>query len=87
MSFIDAMNSKEFEKEILEAVYSFIYEKIKNHSRINENGEIILGNIVELHFSEDGNNLDIYRYVPQEVMEADDDYDFDSDYITTVNLK
>ena len=30
--------------------------------------------------------VDVYRYADEELME-DDDYDFDSDYITTIYLK
>ena len=47
-----------------------------------------LGGIIELKSFDDerGFGIDVYKYVPQEEMEKDDDYDFDSDYITTVYL-
>lgn len=49
-------------------------------------GETIeLGNLLSIHISEDGNCVDIYKWASQEAMEADD-YDFDGDYICTLNI-
>ena len=61
-----------------------ILRKIKNFSR-NDNGRIILGDLIELHISEDGENLDVYKYTNLD--NVTDDYDFDEDYITSINLK
>lgn len=53
-------------------------------------GEVLkLGNILEVKPVYDNNEIigyDIYKYADEELME-DDDYDFDSDFITTVYLK
>ena len=77
---------KDLEKDA-RILRELLIDQVANKSYKDENGNIIIGEFLELHFSEDGENLDIYQYVPQEVMEADEDYDFDADYITTINLK
>ena len=77
---------KDLEKDA-RILRELLISQVANKSYKDENGNIIIGEFLELHFSEDGENLDIYQYVPQEVMEADEDYDFDADYITTINLK
>lgn len=63
-----------------------IYENIKNKTGYkDESAEcLVLGGIIELKFfnTERGSGIDIYKYVPQEDMT--DDHDFDDDYLTTV---
>ena len=78
--------SKEFENEIIQTVLDYIHEKVKESSYVDNNGNIIIGELLELHFSEDKTCIDIYKYASQEQME-DEDYDFDGDYLTTINLK
>ena len=41
-------------------------------------------NGVVLDHIQAGKSMDIYKYQSQEVMEADEDYDFDEDYLTSV---
>lgn len=65
-----------------------IYKEIKNNS-FSDGEVVVLGGILELKFfcdNERGSGVDVYKYVPQEEMEKDDDYDYDSDYITTIYL-
>ena len=62
-----------------------IIKKIKNFSR-NDNGRIILGDLIELHISDDGENLDIYKYTNLDNVDIEK-YDFDGDYITSISLK
>lgn len=62
-----------------------IIQTIKNNSR-NEGDRIILGDLIELHISEDGKNLDVYKYADLSDVDIED-YDFDADYITTISLK
>lgn len=70
-----------------------VVEAIKNNSR-SDGEAIYLGNFLEIKpvymYDKDNNKtleaVDIYRYQDPEVMEDDEDYDFDSDYITTVYL-
>ena len=62
-----------------------VLRKIKNFSR-NDNGRIILGDLIELRISEDGENLDIYKYTNLDNVNIEE-YDFDGDYITSINLK
>lgn len=72
---------------ITQEIKEKIYDAIKNHS--HSDGEVIvLGELLELKSFDDerGSGVDVYKYVPQEEMEKDDDYDFDSDYITTIYL-
>lgn len=64
-----------------------IYDVIKKNS-FSDGVVVVLGGIIELKSFDDerGFGIDVYKYVPQEEMEKDDDYDFDSDYITTIYL-
>ena len=62
-----------------------IIKKIKNFSR-NDNGRIILGDLIELHISDDGENLDVYKYTNLDNVDIEE-YDFDRDYILSINLK
>ena len=62
-----------------------VLRKIKNFSR-NDNGRIILGDLIELHISEDGENLDIYKYTNLGNINIEE-YDFDGDYIISIPLK
>lgn len=63
---------------------SKVIELIKSHSHFD--GETIeLGNLISLHINEEGDCVDVYKWASQEAMEADD-YDFDSDYICTLNI-
>ena len=58
-----------------------IYENIKNCSHGVDSEVIELGTILSLRITDDC--IDIYKWASAEDMEADD-YDFDSDYITTI---
>lgn len=79
-------------KELTVAELNKVVEAIKNNSSFD--GDIInLGNLLELKpaysfIDKDTKvleGIDVYRYADRELME-DDDYDFDSDYITTVYI-
>lgn len=71
-----------------------IIEEVKGKSYVKD-GILYLGELLEikpiLMTDKDGNQTlegyDIYRYADQELMEEDEDYDFDADYITTVMEK
>ena len=58
-----------------------IYENIKNCSHAVDNEVVEIGTILSLRITDDC--IDIYKWASAEDMEADD-YDFDSDYITTI---
>lgn len=62
-----------------------LFRKIKNFSR-NDNGRIILGDILELRISENGHYLDVYKYTNLDNVNIEE-YDFDGDYITSIYLK
>lgn len=62
-----------------------LFQKIKNFSR-NDNGRIVIGDLIELHISEDGENLDIYKYTNLDNVDIEE-YNFDDDYITSIYLK
>lgn len=76
--------------EITVAELNKVVEAIKENSSFD--GEVLkLGKLIEIkpvysHSINELNKLegyDIYRYADEELME-DEDYDFDSDFITTV---
>ena len=56
-----------------------IYNIIKN-SKTHQYKTINLGNILELIITDEC--VDVYKYVDQS--KVGDDYDFDSDYLTTI---
>lgn len=62
-----------------------LFRKIKNFSR-NDNGRIILGDILELRISENGHYLDVYKYTNLDNVDIEE-YDFDGDFITSIYLK
>ena len=62
-----------------------LFRKIKNFSR-NDNGRIILGDILEIRISENGHYLDVYKYTNLDNVDIEE-YDFDGDYITSIYLK
>lgn len=66
-----------FSKEILEQLFSAIEKKSYSTGEV-----IVVGELFELKFDDDGMAVSIYKYKPQE--EMDDDYDFDDDFITTI---
>ena len=79
-------------KELTVSELNRVVEAIKNKSSFD--GDIInLGNLLELKpaysFLDKETRvlegIDIYKYTDRELME-DEDYDFDSDYITTVYI-
>jgi hypothetical protein len=79
-------------KEVTVAELNKVVEAIKHNSSFD--GDIInLGNLLELkpvysQLDKDTKvleGIDVYRYADRELME-DEDYDFDSDYITTVYI-
>ena len=74
-------------EQAVELILDFIHKQIKKNSYIEKNGNVVLGNLIELHFSEGNEYVDVYKYVPQEVIEADKDYDFDEDFLTSIYLK
>lgn len=58
--------------------------EVVKHSHFD--GETIkLGNFISLHINKEGDCVDVYKWASKEDMEADD-YDFDSDYICTLNI-
>jgi hypothetical protein len=59
-----------------------LYSCVKN-SRTHQTHRINLGNILELIITDDC--VDIYKYIDPNSI--DDDYDFDSDYITTIYME
>jgi hypothetical protein len=66
-----------------------LFKLIKESSHYNsETGVISIGNLIEvnLHTTDNENCIDIYKYQNPEVMEQDEDYDFDADYLTTIYL-
>jgi hypothetical protein len=60
-----------------------LFKLVKNHSYVNKNGLLVLGNTLELIFHED--TIDIYKHV--DLDNIPNDYNFDDDYITTVYIK
>lgn len=58
---------------------SQLCDKIKNDS-YSDCERIVLGKLIELKLNEDC--IDVYKYT--DFNKVDDDYDFDSDYITTI---
>ena len=61
---------------MLKEMYAILVKDIKNNSYMKDSNTLVLGNLIELHFSEDFDNIDVYKYASDEAMEADD-YDFD----------
>ena len=62
-----------------------LFRKVKNFSR-NDNGRIILGDILEIRISENGHYLDVYKYTNLDNIDIEE-YDFDGDFITSIYLK
>ena len=62
-----------------------LFRKVKNFSR-NDNGRIILGDILEIRISENGDYLDVYKYTNLANVDIEE-YDFDGDFITSIYLK
>ena len=62
-----------------------LFRKVKNFSR-NDNGRIILGDILEIRISENGHYLDVYKYTNLDNVDIEE-YDFDGDFITSIYLK
>lgn len=61
-----------------------LFEKIKNFSYNDlEKDVIVLGNLIELKFNEYDSCIDVYKYKNLDDVDIEE-YDFDSDYITTV---
>ena len=64
-----------------------LFNLIKAQSR-NEDGRIILGNLIELKVNDTKDFLDVYKYVDFESEDFnEDEHDFDEDYITSIYLK
>ena len=74
--------------EITVAEFNKVVKAIEHESSFD--GDVLkLGNILEVKPVYDNNEIigyDVYKYADEELMEGDD-YDFDSDFITTVYLK
>ena len=64
-------------------MYNEIIEKIKNNS-YQDGDRLILGNFIELKINDEKDCIDVYKYVDFD--KISDDYDFDSDYLTTFNI-
>lgn len=77
MTMADKNDNKTFSKEILEQLFRAIEKKSYSTGEV-----VVIGELFELKFDDDGMAVSIYKYKPQE--EMDDDYDFDSDFITTI---
>jgi len=60
-----------------------LFEIIKNNSHVIDECVISLGDLIEIKINTD--SLDIYKFATEEEMSADD-YDFDSDYLTTIHF-
>ena len=60
-----------------------LLEQIKNNS-YQDGDRLILGNFIELKVNDDKTCIDIYKYVDFD--KISDDYDFDSDYLTSFNI-
>ena len=60
-----------------------LLEQIKNNS-YQDGDRLVLGNFIELKVNDDKDCIDVYKYVDFD--KVDDDYDFDSDYLTTFNI-
>ena len=59
-----------------------LFEKIKNFSYSDlEKDVIVLGDLIELKLNDD--SIDVYKYKNLDNVDIEE-YDFDSDYITTV---
>ena len=58
-----------------------IYKNVKNFSHAVDSEVIELGTVLSLRITDE--TIDVYKWASAEDMEADD-YDFDSDYITTI---
>lgn len=56
-----------------------LFDRIKNNS-YSDCERIVLGELIELKLNEDC--VSVYKYA--DLDNVDDDYDFDSDYITTI---
>lgn len=62
-----------------------LLEQIKNNSY--QNGDrLVLGNFIELKVNDEKDCIDVYKYVDFDSIEDIDDYDFDSDYLTSFNI-
>ena len=60
-----------------------LLEKIKNNS-YQDGDRLVLGNIIELKVNDEKDCIDVYKYVDFD--KIDDDYDFDSDYLTSFSI-
>ena len=61
-------------------------KNIKDFSHTVDCETIEIGTLLSLHINHEKDCIDIYKWASAEDMEADD-YDFDSDYITTIYLE
>lgn len=68
-----------FSKQTLEKLFSAIERKSYSTGEV-----VVVGELFELKFDDDGSAVSIYKYKPQE--EMTDDYDYDNDFITTIYL-
>ena len=62
-----------------------LLEQIKNNS-YQDGDRLVLGNFIELKVNDEKDCIDVYKYVDFDSIEDIDDYDFDSDYLTSFNI-
>ena len=60
-----------------------LLEQIKNNS-YQDGDRLVLGNFIELKVNDEKDCIDVYKYVDFD--KIGDDYDFDSDYLTSFNI-
>ena len=60
-----------------------LLEQIKNNS-YQDGDRLVLGNFIELKVNDDKTCIDVHKYV--DFNKVGDDYDFDSDYLTSFNI-
>ena len=60
-----------------------LLEQIKNNS-YQDGDRLVLGNFIELKVNDEKDCIDVYKYVDFD--KVNDDYDFDSDYLTSFNI-
>lgn len=60
-----------------------LLEQIKTNS-YQDGDRLVLGNFIELKVNDEKDCIDVYKYVDFD--KISDDYDFDSDYLTSFNI-
>jgi hypothetical protein len=72
---------------INKSVQNKLYDAITNKS-YSDGQVVVLGELFELRFDDDGSAVSVYKYRPQEEIERlneeEGGYDFDDDFLTTI---